>query len=143
MIKSVNIDNNDLIEELQVIYNEFINQKLELKKEYVSNPYLKIFVFIDNDKIIGFIEISDVIDRYEINNVYVLENYRHNGIASMLMEKVIESGKESNIENITLEVNKNNIQAIGLYKKYDFKECAIRKGYYNGVDGILMKKEMI
>ena len=93
--------------------------------------------------IIGFIEISDVIDRYEINNVYVLENYRHNGIASMLMEKVIESGKESNIENITLEVNKNNIQAIGLYKKYDFKECAIRKGYYNGVDGILMKKEMI
>ena len=114
MIKSVNIDNNNLIDELQVIYNEFINQKLELKKEYVSNPYLKIFVFIDNDKIIGFIEISDVIDRYEINNVYVLENYRHNGIASMLMEKVIESGKESNIDNITLEVNKNNIQAIGL-----------------------------
>ena len=41
---------------------------------------------------------------------------------------------------ITLEVNKENIPAIKLYRKLGFKDVAIRKGYYNGVDGILMER---
>ena len=38
-----------------------------------------------------------------------------------------------------LEVNKENTYAIKLYKKVGFKEVAIRKNYYDGVDGILME----
>ena len=41
---------------------------------------------------------------------------------------------------ITLEVSKENKAAIELYKKFNFNEVAIRKGYYNGVDGILMER---
>ena len=43
-------------------------------------------------------------------------------------------------KSITLEVNKNNIPALNLYKKFEFKEVAIRKGYYQGIDGILMER---
>ena len=42
---------------------------------------------------------------------------------------------------ITLEVSKENERALALYKKYGFKEVALRKGYYDGVDGILMEKK--
>ena len=44
-------------------------------------------------------------------------------------------------KNITLEVRKDNIPAINLYKKFNFQEKAIRKGYYQGTDGILMERE--
>ena len=44
-------------------------------------------------------------------------------------------------KNITLEVKIDNTPAIKLYKKFDFEEVALRKGYYNGVDGILMERK--
>ena len=47
--------------------------------------------------------------------------------------------KKQKCVNITLEVNKENTYAIKLYKKVGFKEVAIRKNYYDGVDGILME----
>ena len=50
--------------------------------------------------------------------------------------------KAFNIENVTLEVKMDNINAINLYEKLGFKKASIRKGYYNGVDGILMIKEV-
>ena len=53
------------------------------------------------------------------------------------MHKLIDDTNKS----ITLEVNKNNIPALNLYKKFDFNEVAIRKNYYNGVDGILMERK--
>ena len=46
-------------------------------------------------------------------------------------------------KKITLEVNINNTIALNLYKKFNFKEVAIRKGYYNGIDAILMERNKI
>ena len=59
------------------------------------------------------------------------------------MEKIIKEAEETKKINITLEVRKDNISAINLYKKYGFVEKALRKGYYKGIDGILMEKEMM
>lgn len=141
MIEIVNFDDNKLINELQVVYNELIEQKKDLKN--VNNPFLTIYIYKLDDKIIGFVEVSKIYDRYEIDYVYVLEKYRKNKIGTKLINKVIEDGKKDNIKNITLEVNKNNNPAIELYKKEGFIEIATRKGYYKGIDGILMEKEMI
>ena len=44
-------------------------------------------------------------------------------------------------KSISLEVRENNYPAIRLYKKFNFSERAIRKGYYQGIDGILMVRE--
>ena len=143
MIISVNIDNLSLINKIQTTFNVLYKQKNELKTEFEMNPYTKIYIYIENDNILGILHINDIYDRYEINNIYVLEEYRNKGIASKLLEYVIELGKKNNILNITLEVRKNNVNAIKLYNKYNFKEKAIRKGYYNGIDGILMEKEMM
>ena len=46
------------------------------------------------------------------------------------------------IEKVTLEVKKDNKNAIMLYNSVGFKEVAVRKGYYNGVDALLMLKEV-
>ena len=45
------------------------------------------------------------------------------------------------VKDISLEVRENNIPAISLYEKNGFEKKAIRKGYYKGIDGILMERK--
>ena len=71
----------------------------------------------------------------DIVEIEVLEEERRKGVASKLMEYLIKNNL-----SITLEVKNTNVSAINLYKKYGFVEVAKRRGYYNGVDGILMEK---
>ena len=99
--------------------------------------------YVGNNKILGYITYLDIYDRFEISNIYVLREFRGNGIASKMLQFVIDEGLNKKINNITLEVNSKNTSAIALYHKYGFKEVAIRSGYYSGTDGILMEKEMI
>ena len=72
-----------------------------------------------------------------MNQIEVLFEYRNKGIATILMEKLLEEALD-----ITLEVRIDNEIAINLYRKFGFEKVAIRKGYYNGVDGILMERRV-
>lgn len=108
----------------------------KIKAEFSNNPYAKYIVYKSGNNIIGYIYYSNIYERIEINQIEVEKEYRNKKIASKLMMTLIK--KEN--KPITLEVKKDNIAAINLYKKYGFKEKAIRKGYYHGVDGILMEK---
>ena len=46
-----------------------------------------------------------------------------------------------NLHSINLTVVADNESAIRCYEKNGFVKTAIRKGYYNGVDGILMERK--
>ena len=130
---------------IENIDNEFIN-KLDLDKissKFVTNPFIRYLLFIDNDKLMGYLSFEYIYDRFEIDNLYVIPDYRNKKIASALLKYLIDYAIKMNVKNITLEVRKDNAIAIYLYKKYGFLERAIRASYYNGTDGILMEKEMI
>lgn len=109
------------------------------EKEFSTDPFLKILTFEDDNLIKGFLLYSEIYDRIEINQIEVLTKYQQNHIASSLMEYLINIAKEKQLSNITLEVKESNYKAINLYHKYNFVEVAKRKGYYNGVDAILME----
>ena len=109
----------------------------ELYKDLNNNPFGKYLLFIENNEIIGYLYYSDIYDRIEINQIEVKSIHRKSGKATSLMHKLIDNTNKS----ITLEVNKNNIPALNLYKKFNFNEVAIRRGYYNGIDGILMERK--
>lgn len=122
---------------------EYIQQILlkEFNVKYLRNDYSKEYVYILNNEIVGFIIYEYIYDRIELDYIYVDKEKRGMGIANILMNQMINFAKENNLKNITLEVNKNNEVAISLYKKYGFIEVAIRRGYYNGEDGLLMIRE--
>lgn len=129
MIKELTKDN------ITIINNSFIDKENVLK-ELSNNPFSKYLIYQENNEIIGYLYYSDIYDRVEINQIEINSIHRNCGYGSKLLEYLINSVNK----NITLEVNKENIYAIKLYKKYNFKEVAIRKGYYNGIDGILMER---
>ena len=116
---------------LELINGSFLDYNYILSE--LSNPFAKVLVYVKNDLVLGYIYYSDIYDRIEINKIEVLKDYRRCGIASMLVDEVMKLGK-----SITLEVREDNKAARSLYEKYEFKEVAVRKGYYGNVDGILM-----
>ena len=104
-----------------------------------TNGFTNIIVYEENTKVVGVLVYSLIYDRIEIEYIVVDEEYKRLGIGSKLLKYIENSG----IKNITLEVNINNTYAIKLYNKYGFNVVAIRKGYYNGVDGYLMERKMM
>lgn len=92
-------------------------------------------------KIIGFIIYSEIYERAEIVDIIIEPAYRNKGYAKSLIKRFLDVLNKS-VNNVTLEVNSSNINAINLYKKLGFEIVAIRKKYYDGKDGYLMKKDL-
>ena len=106
--------------------------------EEVENPLATYFVAKENNEIIGYGGIWQVQDEGQITNIAVHPKMRKKGIASAILEKLIDEAKSS--ERIVLEVRESNIAAICLYEKYGFKNCGIRKNFYHSPteNGIVM-----
>lgn len=80
----------------------------------------------------GFVAFKNVLGEVEIKTICVLPEYRRKGLAQKLMQQI--SG-----DKIFLEVEENNIAAIGLYKKLGLTQFGSRKDYYGaGKNAILM-----
>ena len=79
----------------------------------------------------------------EIDNLEVNEDMRNQGIGTKLMAHLVSIAIEYKVVNITLEVRVSNEIARNLYKKFGFREVALRKYYYGDEDGILMEKNVM
>lgn len=108
-----------------------------------SNPFAKKIEYIIDDIVIGYLEYSLIYDRMEIDNFYVGEKYRNQGIGTSLLTYLEDIAINYKAVNITLEVRVSNNIAINLYKKFGFNEVALRKYYYGDEDGILMEKKVM
>lgn len=143
MIVELTKDSLKFINELEHNFSTIFSSENTLIHDFESNTFTKYFIYIENSNIIGFINYYDLYDRFEVANIYVMPEYRNRKIASKLIEHIIKLGKEKNIYNVTLEVRIDNEYALKLYKKYEFKTVAIRKNYYDGIDGLLMERKMM
>lgn len=109
------------------------------KEEFIQDPFLKLLTYEEENIVKGILLYSEIYDRIEINQIEVIPIYQSRHIASSLMQYLIDQAKNKKIINITLEVKCDNYKAINLYQKYNFEKQAVRKKYYNGIDGILME----
>lgn len=127
---------------LEKMFAEVFTEE-SVKKELESNKFTNYFTYAIDSKPVAFINYYVMYERAELININVLDDYQNMGIASKLIEYMINDCVNQKVTNITLEVNKMNSNAIHLYQKYGFKQIGIRKGYYHGIDGILMEKELM
>ena len=79
----------------------------------------------------------------EITNIAVHKDYRRMGIASKIIEKMVEKCAQTSTSLLHLEVRESNENAINLYTKMGFVQDGFRKNYYkNNENAILMTKEI-
>ena len=117
-----------------------IREIIELES---PNPYARRLEFYEKDKVLGYLNYSFIYDRIEIDDFYVEESRRREGIGKKLMGYLVAVAIDSHVINITLEVRQSNEIAKNLYKKFGFREVALRKFYYGNEDGILMEKQVM
>jgi len=129
MIEKIN--NIDIIKNLFEMYKEKYNP--------IINDYTFILSCKLEDKYVAFLIYQKLYEKAEIIDIFVLEEYRKRGIGKALINEMLT---DKDIKSVTLEVKDGNKNAILLYNSLGFKEVAKRKGYYNGVDALLMLKEV-
>lgn len=90
------------------------------------------YIVAENDQrqIVGFCGMWMIIDESHITNVAVAEQVKGQGIGEGLMREAIRVAREHEVVLMSLEVRVSNTIAQNLYRKLDFKNGGIRKGYY-------------
>ena len=102
---------------LEIDFDDFWNYNI-FKSELENSNSIYIVAKYNNE-IVGFGGIWKSVDDVHITNIVTKKDKRHNGIATKILNKLIDITKQLNYSSITLEVNENNINAINLYRNND------------------------
>lgn len=134
---------NDLVNLSSDLFNQSSRYNLNDFKDAIDHKDYVIYGLLDNDKLIGYIYYSKIIDEAEIYQIGICKEYQNKKLGELILNKSILELKKDNIKQIFLEVRDNNKPAISLYTKLGFKQISIRKKYYdNNIDALILKKEL-
>lgn len=128
-LKQVSMIEASLFFDYAYTYHQF----LEI---YQNNNYT-IYVYLNQTQelVLGYLVINNLIDENEIIKIGVAKSAQNQGIGSKLINFIKTQGK-----NLILEVSRMNGPAINFYLKHNFKQIALRLGYYkDGSDALIMK----
>ena len=99
-------------------------------KSEIENLNSIYFTVKEDSEIIAFAGIWKAIDEIHLMNIVTRKDKRNLGIATYLLNYIIEYCKTTSFPALTLEVSELNSDAIKLYEKFNFKKVGLRKNYY-------------
>lgn len=82
-------------------------------------------------RVVGFCIIRCSSPQADVIDVAVIPEARKQGIATIMVEHLLEEGRKRGVSDFMLEVRKSNAPAIRLYENVGFKTIGIRKKYYS------------
>lgn len=142
MIEILEMNLKDYEEIKDVLIEEFDEfWKPSILESELKSENSKYIVAKEDGKIVGFAGLWFSPVDAEITNIVTKKTERKRGIGKLLLDRLIEMAIEEKRDNISLEVNENNIPAGILYESAGFEIAGIRKNYYNGKENaIIMTK---
>ena len=90
----------------------------------------------------GFIVYRTTLDEAEIITIGVHPDTRRTGIGIALLGVMEADLKKNGVKHIFLEVAADNAPARALYEQNGFVQIGVRPRYYDGVDAIMMRKDI-
>jgi ribosomal-protein-alanine N-acetyltransferase len=137
---------------------EDVEQVWQIERSLFSMPWSKTsflyeasnsrnsfpIVAMDNEGLAGYAVAWFVSDELHIGNIAVIKEKQGEGAGRQLLEYLLREASDREVAVATLEVRVSNARAINLYRRYGFKEVAIRRRYYvdNGEDALVMLAEI-
>jgi [ribosomal protein S18]-alanine N-acetyltransferase len=80
--------------------------------------------------IAGYLAAQGVAGEWSLQYILVAKKFRRHGLATKLMNELIEHARNKNGTDIFLEVRESNQSAQALYKKLGFQVLGTSKNYY-------------
>lgn len=136
-----------LVNDFDSIYNlgaklDVLFRKKNNLNDYLNNDIYRIYVLNIDNRVAGFIMLTEMYETMELLYIIVDEQLRNQGYGKELLNYAINN-KGSLANKIILEVRSNNANAIAFYKKNGFNILNIREKYYdNSVDAIIMERSI-
>ena len=92
----------------------------------------------------GFLVAHHVAAEWELENIVVSAKSRQKGIGGHLLEALFSRARETNSEELFLEVRESNTAARSFYERHGFQQVGSRKSYYNAPseDAILYRRKV-
>ena len=128
----------DEIIKLGKIVNEDFEKLFKINN---LNRTEKIYVYLYDNKVTGFIHISSNYEIIDILNIVVDPKYEKQGIGTKLLNYIIKK-KDTIASKIMLEVREDNLKAINFYQKNHFTIIAKRQNYYKNKDALIMERNI-
>ena len=128
----------DEIIKLGKIVNEDFEKLFKINN---LNRTEKIYVYLYDNKVTGFIHISSNYEIIDILNIVVDPKYEKQGIGTKLINYIIKK-KDTIASKIMLEVREDNLKAINFYRKSHFTIIAKRQNYYKNKDALIMERNI-
>lgn len=100
-------------------------------------------VALDGDVVIGYVGSQSVLGETDMMNIAVHPGYRNQGVATELINTLIDKLSKRGSHSLMLEVRQTNEAAKNLYMALGFETVGIRKNYYRNPreDALILRKE--
>lgn len=99
------------------------------------------FVAVRPDaSVIGFGCLMSTGFEAHVTNIAVAPAFRRQGVATMLMLRLVAESKAWGLDDMTLEVRESNAAAQDLYRRFGFEQDGVRPRYYaeTGEDALIL-----
>jgi [ribosomal protein S18]-alanine N-acetyltransferase len=111
--------------------------------ELAKPSSLSIAAVLPDDRLVGYLVLSRYVDAWHVMNVAVDPAYRRLGVASAMLQRLLDDTRADAERGYTLEVRVSNGGAISLYERFGFVSRGVRRGYYtdNREDAVIMWRD--
>lgn len=138
MIRVASNQDINKINKIGLLIKEDFEKVFNIKEE-LTKDYVQIYVYEEDNNILGFLHTEYHFEITDIVNIAVDINNQNKGIGKQLIDYLIDNTKS---EKLMLEVRESNSSAIALYTKCGFNEIHRRKNYYGNEDAIIMERSI-
>ena len=100
-------------------------------------------VALDGEQVVGYVGSHSVLGWADMMNIAVSPQYRRQGIARELVERLETALRANDVTSLTLEVRASNAPAQALYCVLGFQQVGRRPNYYRNPkeDALILRKE--
>lgn len=134
-----------LITELDASYIPPINAITDIET-YCDKliTYAEVFIAKQKERDFGFIAVyanDQEQHRAFISSIGIKQEFRRNGMGTLLINRAVEVAREKGMIEIRLEVNRHNDAALELYHRYGFSKiaCSVQD---EGTNCMMLKKKI-
>jgi ribosomal-protein-alanine N-acetyltransferase len=112
-----------------------------LADTFLLDNFMGFVAVAGGQKIIGYLLLTHCLDEAEIDRIAVIDEYKRQGVATLLLKTAFDELLLKDVHKVFLEVRRSNESAQALYEKNGFTYVGVRPLYYNGKeDALLMSK---
>jgi ribosomal-protein-alanine N-acetyltransferase len=111
-----------------------------IEEEIERRSWSRVALAVEGDQVLGFIVYWVVDKELHLLNLATRPGRRRKGIATRMIEHMIDEGRRRTLWQVVLEVRESNRAALKLYERIGFDRVGRRPRYYadNGEDAIVM-----